>query len=217
MAGSGSTYRFQLISPLLQTGFDDDKCLQLRRAIIDENNISVCTLYRYEKAFAEKQFAGLKPADREKHCSQNLPENFEFLLEQAIQLRREVPERSVSKIIYILEAEGLVASGILKRSTLEQHIYRVGYGQKQMQKYKEAKNSSSKRFCKPRRMMRIQSDIKYGSKLPIVKNGSKVQTYLSLPSMIRPDICFHPGFMIIRRSLSLKIPLSSGHLQIWHL
>ena len=123
-------HRFQMISPLLQTGLDDAKRLQLRRAVADENNISVRTLYRYEKAFAEKQFAGLKPADREKHRSQNLPENFEFLLEQAIQLRKEVPERSVAKIIYILEAEGLVTPEILKRSTLERHIYRDGYGQK---------------------------------------------------------------------------------------
>lgn len=172
-------HRFQMLSPLLQTGLDDAKRLQLRRAIADENNISVRTLYRYEKAFAEKQFAGLKPADREKHRSQNLPENFEFLLEQAVQLRKEVPERSVAKIIYILEAEGLVAPGILKRSTLERHIYRAGYGQRQMQMYKEARNSSSKRFCKPHRMMLIQGDIKYGPKLPIGKHGAKVQTYLS--------------------------------------
>ncbi|RHQ55576.1 hypothetical protein DWY34_15405 [Blautia sp. AF25-12LB] len=87
-------HRFQLISPLLQTGLDDARRLQLRRTIADENNISVRTLYRYEKAFAEKQFAGLRPADREKRRSQILPENFEFLLEQAIQLRREVPPRS---------------------------------------------------------------------------------------------------------------------------
>ena len=168
-------HRFQLISPLLQTGLDDARRLQLRRT----NNISVRTLYRYEKAFAEKQFAGLRPADREKHRSQSLPENFEFLLEQAVQLRREVPERSVAQIIYILEAEGLVAPGILKRSTLERHIYRAGYGRNQMQMYKEARNSSSRRFCKPHRMMLIQGDIKYGPKLPIGKNGTKVQTYLS--------------------------------------
>ena len=99
-------HRFQLISPLLQTGLDDAKRLQLRRTIADENNLSVRTLYRYEKAFVEKQFAGLRPADREKRRSQIFPENFEFLLEQAIQLRREVPERSVAQIIYILEAEG---------------------------------------------------------------------------------------------------------------
>lgn len=165
-------HRFQLISPLLQTGLDDARRLQLRRTIADENNISVRTLYRYEKAFAEKQFAGLRPADREKHRSQSLPENFEFLLEQAVQLRREVPERSVAQIIYILEAEGLVAPGILKRSTLERHIYRAGYGRNQMQMYKEARNSSSRRFCKPHRMMLVQGDIKYGPKLPIGKNVS---------------------------------------------
>lgn len=104
-------HRFQMISPLLQTGLDDAKRLQLRRTIADENNISVRTLYRYEKAFTEKQFAGLRPADREKHRSQRLPENFEYLLEQAIQLRKEVPERSVAKIIYILEADADVQRG----------------------------------------------------------------------------------------------------------
>lgn len=172
-------HRFQLISPLLQTGLDDAKRLQLRKKIADENNISVRSLYRYEKAFSEGQFEGLKPADREKHRSQRLPDNFDFLLEQAIQLRKEVPERSVAQIIYILEAERHVAPGVLKRSTLERHMYRAGYGQKQMQIYKEARNSSSKRFCKPHRMMLIQGDIKYGPKLPIGKNGAKVQTYLS--------------------------------------
>ena len=37
-------HRFQLISPLLQTGLDDAKRLQLRRTIADKNNISVRTL-----------------------------------------------------------------------------------------------------------------------------------------------------------------------------
>ena len=118
--------RFQLISPLLQTGLDDAKRIQLRKKIAEENNISVRSLYRYEKAFSERQFTGLKPADREKHRSQKLPENFSFLLEQAIQLRKEVPERSVAQIIYILETEGLAVPGTLKRSTLERHIYKIG-------------------------------------------------------------------------------------------
>lgn len=51
-----------------------------------------------------------------------------------------------------------------------------------MQMYKEARESSSKRFCKPHRMMLLQGDIKYGCKLPIGKNGAMVQTYL--PSAI---------------------------------
>lgn len=137
------------------------------------------TLYRYEKAYQMKQFSGLKPADREKQRSQKLPENFGQILEQAIQLRKEVPERSVSQIICILEMEGYAGPGILKRSTLERYLYRAGFGKEQMQMYRDARQSSSKRFCKPHRMMLIQADIKYGPKLPIGKNGAKVQTYLS--------------------------------------
>ena len=171
--------RFQLISPLLREDMDDAKRLQLRRQIAQENNISVRSLYRYEKAYAEGQFSGLKPADRQKHRSQRLPDNFDFLLEQAIQLRKEVPERSVAQIIFILEAEGFVTPGVLKRPTLERHLYKAGFGREHMRVYREARESSSKRFCKPHRMMLIQGDIKYGPKLPIGKNGAKVQTYLS--------------------------------------
>ena len=171
--------RFRLISPLLREDMDDAKRLQLRRQIAQENNISVRSLYRYEKAYAEGKFSGLKPADRQKHRSQRLPDNFDFLLEQAIQLRKEVPERSVAQIIFILEAEGFVAPGVLKRPTLERHLYKAGFGREHMQMYREARESSSKRFCKPHRMMLIQGDIKYGPKLPIGKNGAKVQTYLS--------------------------------------
>lgn len=171
--------RFQLISPLLSMDLDDAKRLQLRKQIAEENGITIRSLYRYEKAYRERQFSGLKPATRQKHRSQRLPENFEFLVEQAIQLRKEVPERSVAQIIRILELEGHVAPGVLKRPTLERHLYKRGFGREHMQMYRDARESSSKRFCKPHRMMLIQGDIKYGPKLPIGKNGAKVQTYLS--------------------------------------
>lgn len=172
-------HRFQLISPLLREDLDDAKRLQLRKQIAEENGITVRSMYRYEKAYREGQFSGLKPATRKKHRSQKLPENFEFLVEQAIQLRKEVPERSVAQIILILEMEGHVAPGVLKRSTLERHLYKRGFGREHMEMYRDARESSSKRFCKPHRMMLIQGDIKYGPKLPIGKNGTKVQTYLS--------------------------------------
>lgn len=172
-------HRFQLISPLLREDLDDAKKLQLRKQIANENDITVRSLYRYEKAYREGQFSGLRPATRQKHLSQRLPDNFEFLVEQAIQLRKEVPERSVAQIICILEMEGHVAPGVLKRPTLERHLYKRGFGKEHMQMYRDARESSSKRFCKPHRMMLIQGDIKYGPKLPIGKNGTKVQTYLS--------------------------------------
>lgn len=171
--------RFKLISPLLQEGLDEARKLQIREQIATENGISIRTLYRYEKSWREDEFQGLKPCDREKHRRQDLPDNFEELLQQAIQLKREVPKRSVAQIIAILELEHRVAPGVLKRSTLERHLYQAGYGRRQLQMYCDARKSSSKRFCKPHRMMLIQADIKYGMKLPIGKKGAYVQTYLS--------------------------------------
>ena len=54
MARGRGPQAFQLISPLLQTGLDEAKRIQLRKKIAEENNISVRSLYRYEKAFSEK-------------------------------------------------------------------------------------------------------------------------------------------------------------------
>lgn len=171
--------RYQLIAPLLDESLDDAKRIQLRKDIAKRNEISPRSLYRYESAYRKGGFSGLKPVNREQRRSQKLPENFDELLEQAIQLKREVPKRSVNQIIYILELEGRVAPGILKRSTMERYLYRAGFGVRQMQMYNDSRQSSSKRFCKPHRMMLLQGDIKYGIKLPIGKNGTMVQTYLS--------------------------------------
>lgn len=171
--------RYQLIAPLLDESLDNAKRIQLRKDIAQRNHISSRSLYRYESAYRKGGFAGLKPVNREQRRSQKLPENFEELLEQAIQLKREVPKRSVNQIIYILELEGRVAPGILKRSTMERYLYQAGFGVRQMQMYNDSRQSSSKRFCKPHRMMLLQGDIKYGIKLPIGKDGAMVQTYLS--------------------------------------
>ena len=171
--------RFKLISPLLDETLDDAKKSHLRQEIAERSNLTVRTLYRYEKSWRESDFQGLKPADRTKHRSQSLPPGFDELLQEAIQLRKEVPGRSVEQIIYILELEGRVAPGVLKRSTLQRHLYKAGFGRKQLQMYEDARNSSSKRFCKPHRMMLVQADIKYGPVLPIGPKGRKIQTYLS--------------------------------------
>ena len=171
--------RFLLISPLLDPNLDNAKKLQLRENIAQAENVSTRTLYRYEKAYREGGFAGLKPMDRQQMPSARLPENFGALLQEAILLKREVPGRSVRQIIQILELEGKAAPGTLKRSTLERHLYDAGFSVRQMKMYRDARDSSARRFCKPHRMMLIQADIKYGPKLPIGKHGAKVQTYLS--------------------------------------
>ena len=95
--------RYQLIAPLLDGSLDNAKRIQLRETIAEQNGLSSRTLYRYEAAYRNGGFPGLKPQDREPKRSPKLPENFDELLEQAIQLKREVPKRSVRQIIYILE------------------------------------------------------------------------------------------------------------------
>ena len=172
-------YRYQLIAPLLDESLDEAKRIQMRKTIAAQNELSCRSLYRYETAYRNGGFAGLKPRNREQRRSQKLPADFDELLEQAIQLKREVPKRSVKQIIYILELEGRVTPGVLKRSTMERYLYKAGFGVRQMQMYQDARKSSSKRFCKPHRMMLLQGDIKYGIKLPIGKKGARVQTYLS--------------------------------------
>ena len=49
--------------------------------------------------------------DRTQEGRKDLPENFNQLLEKAIQLKREVPSRSVNQIILILELEGSAKPG----------------------------------------------------------------------------------------------------------
>lgn len=197
--------RFQLIAPLLQEDLDTAKRLQLRKQIAQDNDISVRSIYRYEKAYREGQFAGLKPAAREKRRSQKLPENFDLLLEQAVQLRKEVPERSVAQIICILELEGYAAPGVLKRSTLERHLYRAGYGREQMQMYRDARGSSSKRFCKPHRMMLVQGDISTARNFRLGKMVPEYRRIFPLQSMTIPAYCWLPVSMTARRKPLLRI------------
>ncbi len=169
--------RFQMIAPLLDESLDQSKRIHMRRTIAAQNQISDKTLRRYITDYQTNGFQGLRPATRTGNLSA-LPDNYSELLQQAIQLKREVPTRSVNQIIFILEAEGMAAPGVLKRSTLQRHLYEAGFGQKQMKKYAEGRKSTTKRFCKPHRMMLVQADIKYGPYLPIGKGGRKIRTYL---------------------------------------
>lgn len=171
--------RYTAIAPLLDETMDPAKRNQLRDEIAEKLGVSSRTVYRYEALYKSGGFTGLKPMNREQRRSRKLPDHFDDLLEEAIQLKKEVPKRSIEQLILILELEGRVAPGILKRSTMERYLYKAGFGRKQMQMYKDARESSSKRFCKPHRMMLLQGDIKYGPKLPIGKNGAMIQTYLS--------------------------------------
>ena len=170
--------RYRMIMPLLDPDIDDAKRCMLREQIALREGKSIRTLYRYEKRYKEEQFEGLVPKNREKRRSQKLPDNWDEIVAEAIQLRKEVPKRSVRQIIVILESEDYASPGVIKESTLQRYLQNAGMSKKALKRYTEDKQTSSKKFCKVHRLELYQGDIKCG---PVIrdKNGNKIQTYLS--------------------------------------
>ena len=172
--------RFQIIQPLLDQTLDKAKRIQIRRKIAEDNDISEKTVKRWEDAFFQSGFSGLKPAEKTGGQLSKLPDNFPELLQEAIQLKREVTTRSVNQIIFILEGEGKAEPGVLKRSTLQRYLFNAGLGERQLKMYSQDEQSSmTKRFCKPHRMMLTQADIKYGVGVLTTVDGEKKTVYLS--------------------------------------
>ena len=169
--------RMELILPLLADGLDPAKARELKTRICEQTGISERTLRRYLAQYKESGFEGLKPKGRGQRITDNaIPPH---VLEQAILLRRQVPSRSVSQLIDILEWEGIVEPGRIKRSTLQEQLANRGYSSRQMKMYTST-GVAARRFQKRYRNQLWHSDIKYGPYLPIGKGGEKKQVYLVL-------------------------------------
>ena len=170
--------RYQMIAPLLDESLDEGKRRQLREKIAERYDVSKRSIYRYEEKYREGAFDGLRPMNREKRRSQALPDNYEEIVGEAIQLKREVPRRSVRQIIKILESEGYAPPGVIKASTLQRYLYNAGLGVKQMKRYTEKRETTSRRFCRAHRNELWQGDIKYGPDIRL-SDGRLIKTYLS--------------------------------------
>ena len=172
--------RFKIIQNLLNPDLDKAKRIEILKSISEENDISEKTLRRWEKAYFEHGFSGLRPKPKSGYMTSRLPDNYQDLVREAIQLKREVTTRSVEQIIYILENEGKAPPGVLKRSTLQRYLYNAGFGERHLKMYRQDKQSTTtRRFCKPNRMMLVQADIKYGVGVLVTVNGKKKTAYLS--------------------------------------
>ena len=170
--------RYQMIAPLLDESLDEGKRRQLREEIAERYDVSKRSIYRYEEKYREGAFEGLRPMNREKRRSQALPDNYEEIVGEAIQLKREVPRRNVRQIIKILESEGYAPPGVIKASTLQRYLYNAGLGVKQMKRYTEKRETTSRRFCRAHRNELWQGDIKYGPDIRL-SDGRLIKTYLS--------------------------------------
>ena len=170
--------RMMMIMPLLDENLDPKSIVELKKKLAAQHEISYRTISRYYDAYLKDGFDGLKPKQIASREHSLLPENFQEIVDTAIELRRECPSRSVNDIIRIMELENIVPQGSVSRSTLQRHLQKRGFGSHQMKIYTQ-KGAAARRFQKPQRCMLFQGDIKYGPYLPIGKNGAKKQVYLS--------------------------------------
>ena len=168
--------RFNLIAPLVGDGLDKGRRYDLMREITERSGISARTLRRYLSAWKEGGFEKLKPKQGWERSDSSLGDSFSYVVDAAIELRRESPSRSVADIIKILELEGAISAGKIARSTLQRHLAARGYASTQMRMYIN-KGSAARRFQKEHRNQLWMSDIKYGPFVP-VENSRKKQIYL---------------------------------------
>lgn len=166
--------RVQLLSPLLAEGLDSAKAQALKKQICEQNGLSERTLRRYLEKYRKEGFSGLRPMGKGRKQSDNIPPE---VMEQAILLRREVPGRSVAQIIQILEWEGRIQPGEIKRSTLQERLAARGYSTRHMRIYAES-GVAARRFQQRHRNRLWHSDMKYGPYLPIGPGGAKKQVFL---------------------------------------
>lgn len=171
--------RYQWISPLLDEDLTPAERGALRRKTADRVEVSERTLYRYEELYKEKGFRGLFPSYEGRNV-RKFPENYDALIKEIVTLRLENPSRSIDRCIFILETEGSAPAGLLKRSTVQDRLQKLGYSARQIRKQDELRKGTvtSGRHRQPHRMMLLQADYKDGPKIPVGKNGRKVETHL---------------------------------------
>ena len=116
--------RLQIILPLMDPALDKAKKQDLKEAASIQYGISERTIRRWMNSYASDGFDGLKPKAPETSGSSKIPED---LITEAIRLRREVPKRSVTEIIRILEWEGLAEEGFLHSRHIPAQLYEKGH------------------------------------------------------------------------------------------
>lgn len=170
--------RALILNPLMGENMDPKLRSLKIREIASAEGISERTIRRWLAAYEEGGFMGLCPKPRPSGRKGSVtPE----ILDEAVYLRREAPGRSVSDIIRIMELEGTVEVGQVKRSTLQDNLERRGYSKRQLKEFIRGGANlpgTSRRFQKKHRNDLWQTDIKYLIVLPKTATQPKRQIYL---------------------------------------
>lgn len=165
----------EILGPLLYGEMDGAKRTQIIKEITARERVSERTLRRWLFAYKHEGYKGLLPKSNTgggKNSSVT-----QEIVDQAVMLRKEIPTRSIRQIITILEMEGLVESGTVKRSTLQDHLVKRGYGSRQLQMYHSTGAGAARRFQRLHRNDLWQLDLKYLLVLPETATRKAQQLY----------------------------------------
>ena len=91
--------------------------------------VSVRSLERYIAGYRKDGWEGLKPRPRSKKNNRSIAPD---VLQKAIDLRRERPERSVEQLIYLLERSGIAKQGEIAPSTLSRNLRQHGLSRREL-------------------------------------------------------------------------------------
>lgn len=134
----------------------------------NRTTVSVRSLERYLEMFRKGEWDGLKPKGRVRKTNMRIPPT---VLQEAIRLRKERPERSVEQLIFILEEGGTVPRQLLAPSTLARHLKKAGASRKDL--LKAGADKEFRRFEAEDIHLLWQFDFQHSLYLPDPKNPKK--------------------------------------------
>ncbi|WP_182080523.1 DDE-type integrase/transposase/recombinase [Anaerobacillus isosaccharinicus] len=132
-----AAFRFGLIAKVVQRKLNAGEKYNLLKEIAaqrysipgsEKTTISLRSLERYLKNYEKDGFDALKPQKREKKGSLQYVDH--SILKRAVELRKELPSRSVEQVIRILELEERVPVGVLKTRTLSRYFQEQGWSKR---------------------------------------------------------------------------------------
>jgi len=133
-----------------------------------KTKVSVRSLERYLSLYRKGEWEALKPNGRQNKGNTKLSPT---VLQEAIRLRKERPERSVDQIIFILVESERVEPGVLAASTLARHLKQAGVSRKDLLQAKTDKGY--RRFEAKDVHMLWQFDFQHTLYLPDPKDPKK--------------------------------------------
>lgn len=165
---SKAMFRYGVISPLFALDIPRGKRGELYRTLAERERlapdgsvikVSVDAIRLWFRLYMREGFEGLMDAPRPQRGSE-LPQE---LIDIAMSLKKEVPSRSINKIIHIMEEMGMAPKGTLRRSTLHRCLQKAGLSAR---KLKLADKKDLARWRKDHANDLWQSDMLEGPSLP---------------------------------------------------